>query len=80
MAHRLGDAARRARREAGLTLMDVAVEAGVSQSTILNFEQGHAWRRDTNVIVAAYEHLLGLERDTLWRRAINEEGPPPADG
>lgn len=70
MASRLGRVARRAREEAGLTMMDIAVSAGVSQSTIGNFELGERWCRETDAIVDAYERELGLEPEELWWRAV----------
>lgn len=70
MSERLGWEARQAREKAGLTMMELAVAAQVSQSTIHAFETGRGWRRQTDEIVAAYEQELGLDRDELWRRAI----------
>jgi transcriptional regulator with XRE-family HTH domain len=72
MAKRLGTAARQARERAGLTLMDIANRAGVSQSTVLNFEQGGRWVQRVDDIVDAYEHETGLEADELWRRALQQ--------
>jgi ribosome-binding protein aMBF1 (putative translation factor) len=70
MSRRLGIECRRAREQAGLTLMDIANRAGVAQSVIANFENQPGWRRRTDAIVAAYETELHLEPGTLWRRAV----------
>jgi len=70
MEARLGAAARELRIAAGLSLMDIANRAGVSQSGIGRFEQGRGWRRDTNAIVAAYAHELGLQPEDIWRAAL----------
>jgi transcriptional regulator with XRE-family HTH domain len=70
MSERLGREARQARENAGLTMMEIAVAAQVSQSTIHAFETGRGWRRQTDQLVATYEHELGLEEGELWRRAV----------
>lgn len=70
MAERLGAEARRAREEAGLTMMQIAVAAGVSHSTVQLFETGAGWRRQTDQLVRAYEDECGLPRDEIWRRAL----------
>lgn len=70
MAASLGRAARAAREQAGVTLMEIAVEAGVAQTTVHRFEAGDGWRRETDTIVAAYAKACGLEEIELWRRAL----------
>lgn len=70
MSERLGQEARRAREAAGLTMMQIAVSAGVSHSTVQLFETGKGWRRQTDQLVRAYELELGLEEGELWRRAV----------
>lgn len=70
MAARLGAAAKEARVQAGLTLLDIATSAQVSESVISRFEQGTGWRRQTDEIIAAYERECGLDSDELWRRAL----------
>lgn len=72
MARRLGTAGRQVRKDADLTLMDIATRAGVSQSTVLNFEQGDRWVRATDKIVDAYELEAGLAPDELWWRALQQ--------
>jgi hypothetical protein len=68
---------REARIEAGVTALAVVVQAramgarNVSEPTLTRFEQGAGWRRDTDLIVAAYAHECGVELMTLWRRAVN---------
>jgi transcriptional regulator with XRE-family HTH domain len=73
MEVRLGAAAREIRVAAGRTLMDIANTAGVSQSGIGRFEQGHGWRRDTNRIVDAYAHECGVTPEDIWRAALQRE-------
>lgn len=70
MAASLGRAARAAREQAGVTLMEIAVEANVAQTTVHRFEAGDGWRRETDAIVAAYAKLCGVEEAELWRRAL----------
>lgn len=70
MAARLGQACRQERRRAGLRMIDVAVEAGTSESTIHNFERGNGWRRETDAIVAAYATLCKTTERELWQRAL----------
>lgn len=76
MEARLPAVCRRARRDAGLSLMDVANRAGMSQSTIWLFEQAHGWRRDTDRIVCAYAAELGIAPVELWRAALDASDPP----
>jgi transcriptional regulator with XRE-family HTH domain len=73
MAQRLGAACREARRAAGLRQIDIATAAGVDHSTISRFETGYGnrWREDTDDIVAAYAHELGITPEELWRRALD---------
>lgn len=70
MAVRLGEAARQMRKQHGFRLIDVATEAGVSESTIHYFERGTAWRRETDTIVRAYATLADVTPDELWYRAL----------
>jgi ribosome-binding protein aMBF1 (putative translation factor) len=71
ISRRLGIACRQARRDAGLTQDRIAAHAGVRVSVINAFETQPGWRRKTDEIVAAYELECGLERDSLWRRALD---------
>lgn len=72
MAQRLGTVCRDARKTAGLSLMDIAITAGVSQSTVGLFEIGDGgWRWKTDEIVAAYEKECDLPPGELWRRAVS---------
>lgn len=75
MAARLGRAARTAREKAGYTLMEIAVHADVSQTTIHRFEYGDGWRRETDAIVAAYAELCGITEEALWRAALRLGDP-----
>lgn len=61
-------------------MIDVAVEAGVSESTVHYFERGTAWRKDTDAIVAAYAKFAGLRSEDLWRRAVDLPDPPAHAG
>jgi len=73
MSARLGRVALEARRAAGASLLDIATEAGVSQAVLSRFETGvRGWPRRLDDIIAAYERVLGLERDALWRAALEE--------
>lgn len=70
MATNLGAVARNARIEAGLTLMDIATRAGVSQGTIYYFETRGSWSPKTDKIVAAYAQELGVTERDLWQAAL----------
>ena len=70
MAERLGAVAREARRDAGLSLLDIATRARVSESVVSRFEKGDGWRRQTDQIISAYEQECRLQPGELWRRAI----------
>lgn len=67
----MGRAAREARIRADLSLLDIAVTAGVSQPTLTRFERGRGWRRDMNEIVAAYAEACGTTPEDLWRAALD---------
>lgn len=71
MAANLGAVARDARRAAGLTLMDIANRAGVSQGTIHHFETRGRWSPKTDEIVAAYAREVGISEKELWRAALD---------
>lgn len=72
MAARLGQEAHERRLRAGLRLIDIADSAGpgISRTTVHAFEQGMGWRRETDRIVDAYAHELGIAPEALWRAAI----------
>jgi len=76
MAARLGKACRAARKHAGLYLLDIAIEAGVGQTTVHEFEKGDGWRRQTNEIVAAYARACGTTERALWQAAIDLDERP----
>jgi hypothetical protein len=66
---RLALACRNARLDADVRALEVALSAGVVESTISRFESG-LWPHDPERIVAAYERECGLPDLELWRRAI----------
>lgn len=70
MAFWLGRAARDLRERHGVTLLDVATRAGVSESVVSRFEQGTGWRRRTDAIVAAYARELGVTPQDVWSAAL----------
>ena len=76
MAARLGRVCRAARTAARprLRMVDVAQCAGVSESTIHNFEHGRYWARNTDEIVAAYAQLCETPERALWQAAIDLPG------
>lgn len=53
--------------------MEIAVVAGMAQTTVHRFEAGDGWRRETDSIVAAYEKLRDMEERELWRRAVDQD-------
>jgi transcriptional regulator with XRE-family HTH domain len=71
MSYHLGRAARGLREQRGLTLMDIATRAGVSESVVSAFESGKGWRRRTDEIVAAYALELGVQPDDVWQGALD---------
>jgi hypothetical protein len=56
--------------------MDVAVTAGVAQTTIHRFENADRFRLDTDRIVEAYARLLHVTGEDLWRAALERPDPP----
>ncbi len=70
MAARLGATCRDARQAAGLRQIDIAVRAGVAETTIGRFERGARWAWNTDTIVAAYAQELRVKPDDLWRSAL----------
>lgn len=73
MAARLGQECRQRRREAGLSLMEIAVRADVSQATVHHFEDGGWWVRRTDQLVDAYAEMLSTTPRAIWRAAIDRE-------
>lgn len=73
MAAQLGSECRQRREAAGLSLMDVAVTAGVSQTTVHAFEVSGRWRRDTDDIVDAYARLFDTTPAALWHAAADRD-------
>jgi transcriptional regulator with XRE-family HTH domain len=60
MLDHLGQAARAARREAGLRQIDIATTAGVSHVTISEFERAQGWPERLDAILDAYARGDGL--------------------
>lgn len=50
-------------------MLAIAQAAGVSETTISDFERATAWPRTVDTIVEAYEAECGLPDGELWRRA-----------
>jgi transcriptional regulator with XRE-family HTH domain len=72
MAERLGATCRDARQAAGLSLLDIATRADVSQTTIHYFEtDGTYWSPKTDVIVNAYARETGRRARDLWQEALD---------
>ena len=72
MAAKLGRVCRDARTQAGLRLIDIALEADVSQGTVHYFERGDWWIGKTDAIVDAYARLCGVPALELWHAALRE--------
>jgi transcriptional regulator with XRE-family HTH domain len=62
---------REARQQSGCSLLDIAMRAGVPQSTISRFENGERMPRRLDQLIGAYEIECGLEPNELWRRALD---------
>jgi lambda repressor-like predicted transcriptional regulator len=67
----LARTARELRQARGLKLLDIATRAGVAENTVHRFERWPGWRRDTDLIVAAYAHELGVEPAEVWAAALD---------
>lgn len=72
MAERLGATCREARQAAGLSLLDIAIRADVSQTTIHYFETNPSyWSPKTDAIVNAYARELHVKPRELWQTALD---------
>jgi transcriptional regulator with XRE-family HTH domain len=72
MLDHLGQAARAARKEAGLRQIDIATTAGVSHVTISEFERGAGWPERLDAILDAYAAETGCEQIDLWVAALDD--------
>lgn len=66
----LAKLAREGRQQSGKKQSHFAAAADVDQSTITRFEQGKAWPRHPERVVAAYAEVLGRDRWELWETAL----------
>ena len=66
----LGEVARDVRLEAGLTILEMAVAAKCSTSTIHRFEAG-VWGPKTEEVLDAYAAKTGVSVKELWMRAVD---------
>jgi hypothetical protein len=73
MAYWLSLACKQARETAGRLQVHVAAShnRGVNQSTIARFEDGVAWPRNPDQIVAAYADDLDVDPVQLWQEALD---------
>lgn len=71
MDAKLGKAARLARRQHGLRIIDVATLAGLTESGLSKWERDARFSPRTNQIVAAYAEALRIEPEDLWRAALD---------
>lgn len=71
MAQYLGHAARSVRVAAGLTLLDVALQAEVAQSTLSRFERGDVWSPYVSELIESYARLCGVTAASIWRAALD---------
>ena len=72
---RLGDLLRRARGER--SMLDVAVQAGVSPETVRKIESGRV-ATPAFPTVAAIADVLGLSLDALWAELAGSDARPEA--
>lgn len=81
MLYWLARAAKELREEAGRKQVHIAATMSIDQSSIYRFEQGNAWPRQTDLVVAAYaEDLEIADARDIWRRALDlwdAEGEAP---
>jgi hypothetical protein len=83
MIYWLAQAAKQLRKQTTPTTKQVEIAAtvgGIDQSTIYRFEQGQAWPRQTDTVVAAYAEELGLDGRDIWDLALTlwrEHGEAP---
>jgi transcriptional regulator with XRE-family HTH domain len=69
MLYWLGIVAREAREARDRKQVHIAAVLGVNQMTVSRFEQGRAWPRDPDQIIAAYAEDLDLDPRDLWEEA-----------
>jgi transcriptional regulator with XRE-family HTH domain len=85
MLYWLTQAAKELREEADRKQVHIAATMSIDQSTIYRFEQGRAWPRQTDLVIAAYAEDLGIDdARAIWRRALEMwdaqgEAPTVAD-
>lgn len=83
MIYWLAQAAKELRLQTTPTTKQVEIAAtvgGIDQSTIYRFEQGQAWPRQTDIVIAAYAEELGLDGRDIWELALTlwrEHGDAP---
>lgn len=77
----LASEVRRLRLLSGLTYARVAAEVvrrdgskGISESTLVRFEQGRHWPEDPDAVVAAYAAAIGVEPAFVWAGAVARHG------
>lgn len=70
MLKELAIVAREAREAAGLSQIDIAVSAHVTDATISRFESGNRRPRGLEQIVRAYAVECGTTEQVLWGRAL----------
>ena len=72
MLYWLARAAKELREEAGRMQVHIAATMSIDQSSIYRFEQGRAWPRQTDLMIAAYaEDLDVADARDIWRRALD---------
>lgn len=82
MIYWLAQAAKQLRSDARRKQVEIAAAVGgIDQSTIYRFEQGQAWPRQADAVVAAYADELGLDGRDIWELGLTlwrEHGDAPA--
>jgi transcriptional regulator with XRE-family HTH domain len=66
----LGRAARQAREDRGVVQVRIAAAIEVNQATIARFEEGIAWPRQPEEVLAAYASELDMDVRLLWLHAF----------
>lgn len=82
MLEALGREASEARRERGVTQLDVATSARVSTAVVSRFENGLRWPEEVERVIAAYAQETGVRTDELWERGLKRlraNGLPPKE-
>jgi transcriptional regulator with XRE-family HTH domain len=70
MRYWLGRAARAMREEADRMIIDIAVRARTTESTVSRFETAKTQPSNIDAMIAAYAKELGVEPIEVWLRAI----------